>query len=327
MNNETVSIENMREGNEFIGFYALKRCDLREYDGGFRLDIELSDRTGSIAGVIWDNAPELKEQLDKGDVVKAMGRVGSYRDKPQARIDKIRRAETGEYKTDAFLPSTPKDIDTLKARVAELVESITDPHLSELSRHVFHDEKIMTEYAKSPGGMQWHHPYIGGLLEHSVGVAGICDYMAEQHPELNRDLLLVAALLHDIGKIREYTASTVIDFSDEGRLVGHIVMGERFVRTMCDRIDGFPPTLRMLLSHLMLAHQGHREFSSPVEPMIPEGFVLYYADEMDSKLNAIGRIVERTKDENKSWSEYVRTIGRYIFAEDYYGGDGSNMDG
>jgi len=312
--NEHCWIADLKEGDEFVGFYALRRCELKEYDGGFRLDVELADKTGSLPGVLWDDAREYRERLKKGDVVKVRGRLGSYRDRPQVRVDRIRPAEEGEYDPESFVPSTRKDIDELVGRVRWFIDSFTDPNISKLARLIFENPKLMKEFTRSPGGMKWHHPYIGGLLEHSVGVAEICDFVAGRHPELNRDLLVLAALLHDIGKIKEYSATTTIDFTDEGRLLGHIVIGERFVRNMCDRIDGFPAVLKMLLSHLMLSHQGHKEFSSPVEPMTPEGFVLYFSDEMDSKLNALDRIVKKTREDDRSWSDYIGTIKRYIYA-------------
>lgn len=312
---DNMPIADLQEDDDFIGFYVLKRCDLKEFDGGNRLDIELSDSSGAIAGVVWENAKELRNSIARGSVVKVKGRVGTYRDRPQVRIDKIRPAADNEYKADTFLPSTPKNTDELAAKVKSIVDSITEPYLLKLAHLIFDDQTVMKEYTRSPGGMQWHHPYLGGLLEHSVGVTEICDFVAHAHPELNRDLLVLAGLLHDIGKIREYTATTVIEYSDEGRLVGHIVMGERFVRAMCDRVEGFPSSLRMLLSHLMLSHQGHKEFSSPVEPMIAEGFVLYFADEMDSKLNAVGRIVGKAREENRTWSDYVKIINRFIYID------------
>lgn len=310
---EHSAIVNLREGDEFVGFYVLKRCELKEYDGGFRLDIELSDTTGSIPGVVWDNARELKDQFNKGEVVKIKGVLGSYREKPQARIDKISIAREGEYDPESFLPSTPKDIQVLTGRVQSLIDSIEEPYLLQLGKLIFHNPRLLQEFIRSPAGMKWHHPYLGGLLEHSVCVADICDFIAQKYPELNRDLLVLSALIHDVGKIREYSATTLIEFTDEGRLEGHIVIGERFVRNMCDKIDDFPQNLRMLLSHLMLSHQGHKEFSSPVVPMIPEAFVLYYADEIDSKLNALGRIVQKTEDEGKNWSDYIKLLNRFIY--------------
>ncbi|MFC1541907.1 3'-5' exoribonuclease YhaM family protein [Candidatus Latescibacterota bacterium] len=310
-------IENIREGDDFTGFYVLKRCELKEYDGGFRLDVELTDKSGSVPGVIWDNAQEMNELYHRGDVVKIKGRLLSYRDMPQARIEKIRTAEPGEYDPDSFIPTTSKDITALMRRAMEFIESIREKHLLKLGKLIFENEQFQKEFSRSPGGMKWHHPYLGGLLEHTIGVTEICDFVAGQHPDLNHDLLIIAALLHDVGKIKEYSATTIIDYTDEGRLEGHIVLGDRFVVNMCDRIDGFPNKLKMLLSHLILSHQGHKQFSTPVEPMIPEGFVLYYADEIDSKLNALRRISDKTEKGGKNWSEFVRLLGRYIYINDF----------
>jgi len=314
-------IADLVEGDDFTGFYVLKRCELKEYDGGFRLDIELVDKTGSIPGVVWEDAHQIRQQVDKGMVVKVHGCLLSFREMPQARVDKIRAAQAGEYDPESFIPSTSQDISVLQARVHELIESIKDPDLLRLGKLIFENDQFLKEYTRSPAGMKWHHPYLGGLLEHSVGVAEICNFVAGQHRELNRDLLVLAALIHDVGKIREYAATTTIDYSDEGRLEGHIIIGERFVRNMCERLDDFPQKLKMLLSHLMLSHQGHKEFSSPVVPMIPEGFILYYADEIDSKLNAVGRVIDKTRKDGKDWSDFVRLLGRFIYVDEREGNE------
>ena len=313
---EHVMIDHFIEGGEFIGFYALKKCGLKETDGMFRLELELSDRTGHIPAVAWNDAKELRESLDIGQVVKVKGIVGKYREKLQGRIEKIRPAQDGEYDLQSIIPSTPYNVDEMAARVDKLITSISDPHLKKLMDLIFSNPQFIKEYKHCPGGSKWHHNYLGGLLEHSLGVAELCDFLAGKHPELNRDLLIAAGLLHDVGKIKEFSVTAVIEYSDEGRLEGHIVIGERFVRNMCERIDDFPANLKMLLSHLMLSHQGFKAFSSPVEPMIPEGFVLYYADELDSKLNALNRITKKTLDEGNSWSEFVTILGRYIYAGD-----------
>ncbi|GAH42175.1 unnamed protein product, partial [marine sediment metagenome] len=140
---ENIVIADLSEGDEFVGFYALKRCDLKEFDGGFRLDIELADSTGSLPGVIWDDAREQRELLSRGDVVKVKGRLGSYRDRPQIRIDKIRPAKEGEYEPGSFIPSTPKDIDTLIESARSLIESIEDSHLSQLGKLIFDNPQFI----------------------------------------------------------------------------------------------------------------------------------------------------------------------------------------
>jgi len=310
---EQLLISELGEGDQFIGFYSLRRCELKENEGLFRLELELSDRSGHIPAVIWKEARELNEQLEKGMVVKVKGIVGSYRERPQVRVDKIRPARDDEYDINSLLPSTTGDVTEMSGRIMALVESIGEPNLRKLVQSVFSNQQFMRDFVRCPGGTRWHHTYLGGLIEHTLGVAGLCDFIAQQHPELDRDLLVTAGLLHDVGKIREFTVSTVIEYSDEGRLEGHIILGERFVRNMCDRIPDFPPRMKMLLSHLMLSHQGFKEYSSPVEPMIPEGFVLYYADEIDSKLNALRRITSTTIEEGNVWSEFVKVLNRFIY--------------
>ena len=312
---ESKQLMELADGEEFVGFYALKRCDLREFDGGERLDIEIADASGSLPGVVWDDARTLHGSLPKGGAVKVMGRLGSYRDHPQVRVDRIRPAKDDEYDPDAFLPVTPRDRDDLMARVREHVASITDPWLSRLAALIFDNEQFVDRYRRAPGGERWHHPYIGGLLEHSVGVTDICSDVAARRPDLNRDLLVLAGLLHDAGKIGEFDIGTTIEYSNQGRLEGHIVMGERYVRITCDKIEGFPADMKMLLSHLMLSHQGHKKFATPVEPKIPEAFVLYHADEIDSKLNAVDRIIGRSREEGEPWTEYVRLLDRKLFTD------------
>lgn len=327
MMSDNPGIADIRDGDEFTGFYALRKCDLRDSGGSRRLVIELADMSGHVAGVAWDDASELRETLDRGMVVKVRGRMGSYAEKPQVTVMKIRPALPDEYDPAMLVPVTPRDVAAMTAELADIVNGITDPHLSALAHLIFDNERFIGEYGRSPGGMKWHHPYLGGLLEHSLGVTRICTFMAGERPELDRDLLVLAGLLHDVGKIREYTVGATIEYSDEGRLEGHIVIGERFVRNMCERIEDFPANMKMKLSHLMLSHQGRREFGAPVEPMIPEGFVLYYADEMDSKLNALARISRETAEEGRSWSEFVRILNRFIYVDTDAGDDDGSAAG
>ena len=196
---EHVMIEHFLEGGVFVGFYALKKCELKETDGMFRLELELSDRTGHIPAVAWNDAKELRDRLGKGQVAKVKGIVGTYREKMQARIEKIRPALEGEYDPQTIIPSTPHNIDEMADRVDRFVTSITDPHLKKLVDMIFSNPQFIKEFKHSPGGSRWHHNYLGGLLEHSLGVSEICDFIAGKHLHLNRDLLVTAGLLHDVG--------------------------------------------------------------------------------------------------------------------------------
>jgi len=182
---------------------------------------------------------------------------------------------------------------------------------------IFQDQKIRKAFGDAPGGKLWHHAYLGGLLEHTLSVTKIAEQAAKQYPGINRDLLLTAGLLHDIGKISSYTYRTVIDFTDEGRLLGHIVIGAQMVTDKIKIFPDFPRPLAKELLHLILSHQGKLEQASPVVPMTLEALLLYYADEIDSKANAFLRIQEREKKPGRTWSSYVNLMNQYFyFGED-----------
>lgn len=175
---DSVRIADIKEGDEFVGFYAVKRSALKEYDGSFRLEVELADKTGSIPGVIWEDAKTYRDLLPKGTVAKVKGRLGSYRDRPQARIDKIRPANDGEYDPESFIPSVETDPEILAQRIMRHVESIADPHLRKLCDFVFGNARFMKEFMRAPGGSSWHHGRLGGLVEHSAAVADLCEFIA-----------------------------------------------------------------------------------------------------------------------------------------------------
>ena len=196
-------------------------------------------------------------------------------------------------------------------------QSVENSHLKELLNRVFTDSEIREQFKDAPGGKLWHHNYLGGLLEHTLSVTDIADRVGQMYPDIKRDLIIAAGLLHDIGKISSYTYKTLIDFTDDGRLVGHIVIGAQMVKDKIREIKDFPKDLEMELTHLILSHQGKLEHASPVVPMTLEGLILYYADEIDSNANAYQRITKREKEPGRKWSSYVSLINRYL----YFGGE------
>jgi len=181
---------------------------------------------------------------------------------------------------------------------------------------VFNDPDLREKFGKAPAGKLWHHNYLGGLLEHTLSVTQIASEVGKMYPDINQDLLIAAGLLHDIGKIETYIFKTFFDFTDEGRLVGHIVLGAQLVAGKIKLIVDFPKKLETELTHLILSHQGKLEHASPVVPMTLEGLILYYADEMDSNANAFLRIKKKEKMPGTQWSSYINLLGRYL----YFGG-------
>jgi len=194
---------------------------------------------------------------------------------------------------------------------------VKDKDLSNLLKRIFENKSFRQKFQEAPGGKLWHHAYLGGLLEHSIQVASLCDNAASDYKEIDRDLLITGALLHDIGKIEEYRFDEgYIDYSDTGRLHGHISIGAQNVRIAIEKIEkqnGFPAEKKMLLIHLILSHQGELAHGSPVVPLTREALILYYMDEMDSKVNAISHVMERDKEPDRRWSRYVPVMDRFIY--------------
>lgn len=310
-----MSIRDLVPGERVEEFFALRKVERKEHPGGERLALEFGDSSGRIDGVMWDGYETVLDQLNPGAIVKVRGQVGLYRERPQIKVDRIRPA-TQEDKVDltSFVPRAPVDADTLASELDRFIDSVSDPYLSQLLKQLLTDGPSREDYLQAAGGKRWHHDSIGGLAEHSLNMARIVDHMCQVYAELDRDLLICGALLHDIGKIEQYEISSMIDYSDEGRLVGHINSGDFRVTTAIRSIAGFPQKTEQLLRHLIVSHQGQMETGSPIVPQTREAFILYYADEIDSKMGALRHVAEKTGD--RPWSDYVNLIGRYI----YFGG-------
>ena len=304
-------IGDLKPGDRVDGFFALRKLERREHQGGERLALELGDAGGRIDGVMWDGYETVIDELAVGGIVKVRGQVGTFRDRLQIRVDKIRIAVDGEADPSDFVPRAPVDPETLARLLDEAVARVTDPHLKALLDKLFSAGELRERYLHAPGAKLWHHNAIGGLAEHSLHMVRICEFACEVYDGLDRDLLICGALLHDIGKIEQYTVGAMIDYSDEGRLVGHINSGDYRVTEAMRAIEGFPARTERALRHLIVSHQGALEYGSPVLPQTPEAFVLYSADELDSKMGALRRVAEKTGD--AEWSEWVNLIGRFVF--------------
>lgn len=306
-----MAIRDWEQGQRIEGFVALRKVERKEHPGGERLILELGDQSGRIDGVMWDGYQEVFDLLVAGDVVKVRGIVGVFRDKPQVKVEMIRPAHSGEAHPEDFLPRSHIDAGELAKNFDACLESLTNPHLRELMKRLFEPDNLREKYLSAAAGKLWHHNTVGGLVEHSLNVVRICESACEMYEGLDRDLLVCGALLHDIGKIEQYEMKAAIDYSTEGRLVGHINTGDSRVAHTIAGMDDFPVELAYALRHLIVSHQGELEKGSPVVPMMPEAFVLNLADELDSKMGALRRIAEKTGDAD--WSEYVNLIGRYIY--------------
>jgi 3'-5' exoribonuclease len=299
------------ENQAITGFFVVSAKQVRsKKDGSLYFALTLADRTGQIEARMWETADA--GEFASGDIVKLRGQVCRYQEKLQINLDRIRRAEAGEFDLGDFVPKTERDVDELWAELNGYVESFTDSHLKALLRSFLDDAEIAAALREAPAAKSMHHAWIGGLLEHVVSLLGICD-LAAKHYSVHRDLLLTGAILHDIGKLQELRWGTSFDYTVEGQLLGHITIGIRMVERKMAALPDFPPALRLLVSHLVLSHHGKYEFGSPKLPMIPEAVLLHYLDDMDAKMQTIRNEFARNVASGRGAdevTEWVRSMER-----------------
>ena len=303
--------KDLKPGEKVTEFFALRKSELLEKDGKFRLKIELGDTSGRIDAVWWDVSKEDADQFQIGSIVKVRGVVSSFQDKPQVRVERMRPAAEAEYDLGDFLPRSQKSEEELSRLLDTMIDRVQNSYLKKLLTAIFGQADLRKKYLSAPAGKLLHHDIVGGLAEHSLSMAEVAVRLADHYPKLDRDLLICGTLLHDIGKIWEFKVTAVIDYSDAGRLIGHINQGDEFITSAAKTIDNFPTDLLMHLRHLIISHQGARENGSPVVPMTPEALFLYHVDELDSKMGAIEKIRERTG--GVGWSEWKPIFDRYFF--------------
>ena len=292
-------------------FFSVRKKDVKEYTRGQFVSLELGDSSGRISGVMWEPDQFALRELEAGMVVKARGVVTEYNGKKQLTVDRIRLAEQNEYVLEDILPHSTQTIEQRRARIIDLTEKIQNSYIKQLADSFWQDEKFFNDFLNAAAGKLWHHAYIGGLAEHSANVAELALRVASGYGFLDKDLLIFGGLFHDSGKLEQYKIDTMIDYSDSGRLIGHICIADAWITERVHKIDSFPNELLTKLRHMILSHQGQLEYATPVLPQIPEAFVLFYCDEIDSKMGAIERIRERQGAHG--WSEYVKLLDRHLF--------------
>ena len=316
---EQKKIVELVKDDQVEGFFSVRRKEVREYVRGQYVSLELGDSSGRINAVMWEPDHFALEDLVEGMVVKARGVVGEYRGKEQLTVNRIRLARDDEYGLEDIMPHSPQPYEVRKARVLALRDQIQNHHIRSLADRFFDDQPWLDGFLKAAAGKLWHHATIGGLSEHTANVTELALRAAQGYDFLNRDYLIFGGLFHDAGKMATYHTRTVIDFTDEGRLVDHICLADNWICERARTLEGFPDKLLMNLRHLILSHHGEREFGAPVVPQTPEAFVLYYCDEIDSKMGAIERI--RNRQDGRGWSEYVNMLNRFL-----YFGEGETED-
>ncbi len=290
----------------------------RDFSGGKFLLFQFSDRDGVLKGVWWEPTKEAETSIGINDVVRVGGEITEYQGTLQLKVAWLEKLEEGEYDPSMFLPTTARDTDMIFQSVMDIISSIGNDHLKQLLEGIFGGEGFRDCFLRAPAAKGWHHAWVGGLAEHVIDMTRLADRAAEVYPGIDRDMLMAGVLLHDIGKMKELSVTNHINYSDRGRLIGHITIGAEMLECAIREIPDFPEELELRLKHMILSHHGNLEHGSPVVPMTVEAMLLHYLDNLDAQVRGALTTIEKNGGEG-GWTEYVKLLDRFI----YRGGSGS----
>jgi 3'-5' exoribonuclease len=299
-------LSNLNKDDSVDHFLVIRKIETRTAKNGSEyLSLELGDRSMSVNSNIWDNFESIYRNVKAGDIVKVKGVMDDYKGIPQINISLIKSiSESENISVSDFLPKSTRDPEKMKKEFIDRIERISDRNLKSLIKNVF-NENNLRKFLKSPAGKSWHHAYVFGLLEHTLEIIKICDLMCNIHPEINRDLLISGAIMHDFGKTEELSVDASFNYTDKGKLLGHIVIAAMLINEETKKIPGFPDELRNNLLHIVLSHQGKLEYASPVVPKTLEAITLYQADELSAKVNAYKNALSTEIKGDNKWTRFI----------------------
>jgi 3'-5' exoribonuclease len=281
-------------------------------NGGDYLALVLGDRTGQIEAKMWDNIGQFVNAFDADDVVGVKGYVNRYNGRPQLIVQTIGRLDPSGVDFSDFLPTTTKDIDALWAELERFAADVSDCHLQGLVQAFLQDPAFARAFRQAPAAKTLHHACIGGLLEHVVSLLRLCDLACRNYSQVNRDLVLAGAFLHDIGKIHELCYGRSFGYTSRGQLLGHMIIELEMVQQKIAGLPAFPEALKVLVEHLIISHHGEYEYGSPKLPMFPEALMLHYLDDLDSKMESMRAHYERENGMSGAWTGYNAALGRNL---------------
>jgi 3'-5' exoribonuclease len=312
-------VQALTDGETIDEVYLVTDKQLRaNRNGNLFLQVELRDRTGSISARLWNAGEHLFRSFEEGDFLHIKGKVQLFQGALQIILSHIERVETEKVELADFLPHTEQDISKLWERLRTILFRMDNPHLKGLLECFLMDEEFRADFCKVPAGIRNHHAYLGGLLEHVVTLLDAADRLLPLYPDLDRDLLLMGVFLHDIGKVRELSFSRVFAYTDEGQLIGHIVIGVEMLNEKIAKVpdltgEPFPKELAWRLKHMILSHHGTYEFGSPKLPMTPEAIALHHLDNLDAKVHTFTRDIRDDRNQTSAWTPFNQSLQRRLF--------------
>ncbi|PXV91139.1 3'-5' exoribonuclease [Lachnotalea glycerini] len=299
-------IETLHEGDRISDIYLCKFRQAATTKNGKPYDnLIIQDKTGVLDAKIWDPNSSGIDEFDILDYIEVFGDVTSFQGALQVNIKRIRKAGEGEYNPSDYFPVSSKNIDVMYQEIMVYVNNIKNTYLSQLTKSFFEDNSFEKKFKAHSAAKSVHHGFIGGLLEHTLGVVNLCNYYANAYPVLNRDLLITAALFHDVGKLKEISEFPSNDYTDDGQLLGHIIIGVEILGERIRCIEGFPACLALELKHCIIAHHGELAYGSPKKPALAEALALNLADNTDAKIQTITELFNAAGD-NQDWLGYNR---------------------
>ena len=312
-----VWINQIKEHERVESSFLVTKKDLaRSKAGKPYLNLTLSDNTGEMEARVWEEAEEISGRFSKDDIVLVKGHAVSYRDKVQLNVSSVRSLSGDEYSLSDYLPASAFDPALMMAELETFVEDVPDKHIKALLKSILTDPELRVRFMKAPAAKSMHHPYLGGLLEHVLSLVRLAKPVVNNYDGINLSLVTAGLILHDIGKVYELSYERSFEYTDEGRLLGHIVQGLELVQCHIKRLPDFPEPLALLLKHILISHHGILEFGSPKRPKTLEALIVSHLDDMDAKLNAVSRATEEETVEGgeaPKWTRYHRLLERYLY--------------
>ncbi|MEY8321017.1 HD domain-containing protein [Lachnospiraceae bacterium 46-61] len=310
-------INELREGQSIIEHYLCKsKQSLKSRAGKTYLSLKLQDKTGMVDAKVWEMTNDIKA-FEENEFIKIDATVVTYQNDIQLNVKRIRRSLEGEYDPTDYIPCTEKNIEEMYQKLMSYIKTIQNQYIKKLLEEIFYHNDTISKHLKTHSAAKSiHHSYMGGLLEHTLSVTEICDFVAPRYQFVNRDILIASAMLHDIGKIIELSEFPENDYTDEGQLLGHLMIGSELIKETASHIDGFPKQIENLLKHCMISHHGEYEYGSPKLPKTIEAFILHSADNLDAKTKVIEEMIQNNTNQG-SWVGYQKMLQRNIRKSDF----------
>lgn len=316
---KTHFIRELQPNQVVTSFFIVHNKEVRmKKSGEPYLCLTLSDRTGMLEAMMWDGVPEVMNTFDRDDFVKVKGLVQVFRNKPQMTVHKLRRLEDGDVDFADYFPHTEKNIDELWLQLRDAVAGIGNEHLRALVNAFLDDEEVAQRFRQAPAAKSLHHARIGGLLEHVVSLTRLCRFCAAHYDFVDLDLLITAAVLHDLGKIYELYYNRSFGYTTQGQLLGHMVIVLNMLQAKAAALPGFPAKLKTLVEHMILSHHGRHEFGSAKVPMFAEAVLFHYLDDLDSKLESVRTTIANDQGIEGDWTSFNPSLDRPLLKKERF---------